>query len=105
MFLKANVKPDAVGTEILIALMIAKDVWRDAGQELTVTAIRDGKHRVGSLHYVGRAVDVRTKDLPHDIKPLLIASLKNRVTLDYDIVFEDEGGSNEHLHIEYDPKP
>lgn len=104
MFLKANVKPDAVSTEILLGILIAKDVWRDAGQELTVTALRDGTHRPGSLHYVGKAVDVRTKDLPSQLKPILIAELKSRLTSSYDVVFEDEGGANEHLHIEYDPK-
>lgn len=106
MFLKGNVKiNDNTSPQILIALMIADSVWQKSGHELTVTACADGIHKKDSLHYVGKAVDIRTKDLEdHNTKIGLIKRLRERLTEDFDLVFEDEGKSNEHLHLEYDIK-
>lgn len=106
MFLKTAVKiHDQTCPQLIIALMIASDVWQRAGYEMTVTACKDGVHKPSSLHYVGKAADIRTKDLPdHTTKVGLISRVKQRLTADFDLVFEYEGEANEHLHIEYDPK-
>ena len=105
MFLKSSVKVDGVKPEILLALLVAYDVWANFGHTLTVTSCNDSTHKQGSFHYKGWAVDLRTKDLPTLArKKEIIAALEERLTKDYDVVFEDEGGSNEHIHLEYDLK-
>lgn len=105
MYLKYSVLVEGIRPETLMAVMIANDVWKSAGYEMTLTSIKDSAHRTGSLHYKGWAVDIRTKDLPDlPTKQELIGALRSRLTRDYDIVFEDQGGDNEHLHVEFDPK-
>ncbi len=70
-----------------------------AGRECVLTCGRDGVHMVGSLHYVGRAVDLRTIDLAKAKELSLFKELKNRLGKDYDVVLESN-----HIHVEYDPK-
>ena len=69
-----------------------------------VTSGMDGKHKDGSLHYQGLAFDFRTKHMADQLKDKLIEDLRNRLTSDFDILLEDRGGENEHLHVEFDPK-
>lgn len=67
--------------------------------EITITSAKDGKHSANSLHYEGKAVDIRTWDM----KPGTIKStarvIADRLGGKYDVVVE-----NNHIHIEYDPK-
>jgi len=70
-----------------------------------ITSANDGKHAVDSLHYGGRACDYRTKYLGLDGRELeLRGRVKDALGSDFDVVMEDIGGENEHLHVEYDPK-
>lgn len=71
---------------------------------LWVTSGNDRQHSRGSKHYEDAALDFRTKTLSKKDKHALIAALKKRLDRDYDVILEDEGGANEHLHVEYDPK-
>lgn len=71
--------------------------------DMVITSGNDGAHMRGSKHYTDEALDFRTKHLtPHD-KGLLCAAVKLKLGSDYDVVFEDRDGPNEHLHCEYDP--
>jgi hypothetical protein len=58
---------------------------------------------VGSLHYKDRALDFRTKHLSAADKEALVTAVKRRLGTDYDVILENAGGTNEHLHVEYDP--
>lgn len=69
-----------------------------------VTSGNDKVHARGSKHYSNDALDFRTKHLPKGIKAELVAMVKRRLGRDYDVILEAEGGVNEHLHVEYDPK-
>lgn len=69
-----------------------------------ITSGVDGEHRDNSLHYVGLAVDLRTRDLtPTEISRLVLA-LRNRLNgskgnnRPYQVVVEPT-----HIHLEYDP--
>ena len=55
MILKDNtVNPDGLHPKLVPALFIADKLHRLAtGKELTITSLRDGHHKDGSLHYVG----------------------------------------------------
>lgn len=72
--------------------------------DLFVTSGNDGVHMRGSKHYSDEALDFRTKTLSKTDKHLFKDTLTQRLGKGYDLVLEDEGGPNEHLHVEYDSK-
>ena len=64
-------------------------------QEMVITSAKDGKHKDGSKHYEGKAVDLRIRDF-YDA---WITYLKQSLGKDWDVVLEDD-----HIHVEYAPK-
>jgi len=64
---------------------------------LIITAALDGKHSIGSLHYVGLAIDIRTNTLsdPKD----MYERIKSVLADAFDVVWHET-----HIHIEYQPK-
>ena len=73
-------------------------------QDMLITSGNDGTHMPGSLHYKDRALDFRTKHLGIADKKALVTAVKRRLGKDYDVILENAGGANEHLHVEHDPK-
>ena len=73
--------------------------------EVVITSANDGAHKDGSLHYKNAAVDVRTKNFPDEPtkKSFLAALVKELGDADFDFLYEDPGGANQHVHIEFDP--
>lgn len=94
------------------ALDAAEYAARALGQDVaTITSGLEGEHMPGSLHYVGRAIDVRRADrvvLPDGNVRFPDAELARRqrdiiaarLGPDFDVVLEAT-----HVHIEYDPDP
>lgn len=73
---------------------------------LTITAGSNGAHKINSLHYALRALDLRTKDFPSlAAKHALVEGLQRELGPDYDVLLEGLGTANEHCHVEYDEKP
>ena len=64
-----------------------------------ITSARDGEHSEGSLHYEGKAIDLRTRDLPKALIEELAADLAAGLGTAWDVVIEDD-----HVHVEFDPK-
>lgn len=94
-----DLKPQTV-----LALMLCRQIYSDNFiASMVVTSANDGRHMDGSKHYTGEAFDLRTRGTGRSTQ---IASETRRILrpLGFDVVFEDEGGENEHLHVEYDPK-
>lgn len=100
MKLKPGVKVTGVSPEIAVALQVAEGVYRELGHELVVTSLLDGKHSPRSLHYVGRAFDCRTREMPPDVQNRLVARLREALGAEFDVVLESD-----HAHVELDPKP
>lgn len=71
---------------------------------ITITSVNDGVHKPGSLHYVGRAVDIRCRYYPPEKVREVVADFKAFYDADYDLLWENQGTPNEHLHLEYDPE-
>jgi hypothetical protein len=100
MKLKSGVRVQGIRPELILAIVIADGVWRDdAGAEMVVTSVTDGRHSRGSLHYTGAAFDIRTRDLVPDTVPDLAERLRKALGEDYDVVLEAT-----HIHVEYQPK-
>lgn len=75
------------------------EVHRQAvGRDAIVTSARDGEHSVAdSRHYVGRALDLRTRDLTLDQQHELVAALQRELGTAWDCVLEPS-----HIHLELD---
>lgn len=67
-------------------------------RELVITSASDGAHRLGSRHYTGEAIDIRTMYLDAHGKDVLRAALASVLGVSFDVVVEAD-----HIHIEYDP--
>lgn len=103
MNLKPGVDMNGVQPEILEACAKIHYLMEKTG-EFTLTACLDGKHKTGSLHYKGLAVDIRSKHIPAAEKAKVLAAIKATLGRDYDVILEGEGTANEHLHVEWDQK-
>jgi len=97
---KAGVDFSEMHSRILAALPEIDAIHkRTIGRAALITSGREGTHSANSLHYKGRAVDFRTRDLADTTKQRLWNHLKDRFDRDFDIVLEAT-----HIHFEYDPK-
>lgn len=97
--LKSGVLFVSVHSKIIEVLPIIDRVYQMFGINGVITSIRDGVHKTNSLHYKGRAIDLRTRDLTDLQRPEFHFELANAVGSDYDVVLEKD-----HVHLEYDPK-
>ena len=100
-----KLKNENVSIEKLIPLMVkslpiiekaCKEIEGES-YEMTITSGNDGEHKKGSLHYINRAIDIRTKDMKNPIEVVL--RIKNRLGRNFDVIYEFN-----HIHVEYDPK-
>jgi hypothetical protein len=72
--------------------------------DLVVTSLRDGQHKAGSFHRIGRAVDLRPRCLSatRNATYILVGRSVKDVCATVSRYFQviEEG---DHIHIEYDP--
>ena len=94
---KAGVGVVQVDKEVFNIISVASSIWERQGWgTVVVTSISDGVHKPTSLHYWGKAVDLRV----WGIEVIHAATLlKEELGKDYDVVVE-----RDHIHVEYDPK-
>lgn len=104
MRLKQGVCIKGIKSETIIAITIVNSIFLAHGKECIITSVMDGKHKEGSLHYKGQAVDFRTKHLNMEEKVKITNEIGIALGDDFDTVLEYVGLPNEHLHVEYDPK-
>lgn len=95
MTIKPGVSITGIAPEAVLGLLVVATVFEQWGAHLTVTAVTDGKHMEGSLHYRGRAFDLR---LPEQ-KDLIVRELQSALGKQWDVVLEKD-----HIHVEFDPK-
>lgn len=80
-------------------LVVVEDVYEAHGYPAVITSGTEGKHSTNSLHYVGKALDFRTRFLRPMEKAEITQNIANILGDDFDVVPE-----RRHLHVEYDPK-
>ncbi|MCA9340424.1 MAG: hypothetical protein KDA17_05910 [Candidatus Saccharibacteria bacterium] len=98
MKLKPGVNPLRMRPEIVLAVIVANEVYALHGRGLVVTSICDGVHSARSYHYAGLAIDCRTRyfDSAEQINDVA-EEIRARLGEFYDVVIESD-----HLHIEFD---
>lgn len=62
---------------------------------VTITSTNDGKHMKGSLHYLNRAIDIRSRDMKYPVGNTL--NIRKKLGKNYDVILEKD-----HIHIERD---
>ena len=98
MQLKKGVSVKGIRPELLLGLTIASDVYKKLGEDLVITAVTDGKHKRGSLHFLGLGADLRTRFFSDNGKNAT-KLLKEALGDEFDVVLEKD-----HIHLEYQPK-
>ncbi len=96
--LKIGVKLRGLTPEMLLAIVVVEGAYADLGYDTIITSACDGRHSRGSLHYVGLAVDFRTRHIGSD-RLKVTGKIKDRLGLEYDVVLE-----RDHIHVEYQPE-
>jgi hypothetical protein len=89
---------------IWTALPIIEAIFDHLEKDVIITSARDSTHSANSLHYAGRAIDLRSQHLSPSYKQLVLSQLKITLGRDWDVLLEDPGTTNEHYHLEYQPK-
>lgn len=82
---------------MLIAHSVVTEVMNPHGW--VITSALDSEHRVGSLHYVGLALDYRTRHIPAEQLITIADTIRQRLGEQFDVVLESD-----HLHVEFQPK-
>lgn len=98
--LKFTVRLKDLSPQMALAALVVAGCYGE--QTCTVTSANDSKHSRKSFHYHGNALDFRLKDYLGD-KRALELKVRNALGNEFDVLIEDLGGDNEHLHVEYDP--
>ncbi len=100
MMLKSGVNPLGMRPEILLAVIVANEVWAVHGHNLVITSITEGQHSENSYHYKGLAIDCRTFYFQDDDEIHAVAEdLRARLGGFFDVVVEAT-----HIHIEMDER-
>lgn len=84
---------------MIFAAYRVEGILMDMNVECWITSARDGKHKKDSLHYVGFALDFRTKDIQPNALPDFEDEVKRALGPQFDVVLEVD-----HLHVEWDVK-
>jgi len=103
MKVKPTVKLDGCCFEIGYAASVVEETINKVATgrvACVLTSAHDSTHHDDSLHYVGRAIDVRTREMSNSQQQEVLNVCKLKLgPLGFDVVLEKD-----HLHIEYDPK-
>jgi hypothetical protein len=101
MRLKSSVGLRGLQPELIPAMIIASEVYRELGFDFVLTSVTDSQevHMKNSLHPKGYAMDVRTRNVPTEKHQALATELATRIGPQYDVVLESD-----HIHVEFDPK-
>lgn len=99
MKLKPGVSLAGIQPEMWAVVIAAEPIWYSMGADLVITSCTDGNHKKGSRHYIGYALDLRTRDMNPFQKMEALEKLMEALGDQFDIIAEPT-----HIHAEYDPE-
>ena len=94
--IKRGVRLHGIMPEVVLAIVVAGQVYDQLEKELVVTSVLDGKHMRASIHYIGGAVDL---GLPGEHGIAARNRIARRLGGDFDVILESN-----HIHVEWQPK-
>jgi hypothetical protein len=89
---------DGLDHRMYSALHKAMRVWTRHGKLLVVTSGLDGRHKKGSLHYAGLAVDLRSRCFDPSTRMIVARELRKSLGNEFQVIAEKH-----HIHVEFDP--
>jgi len=102
--IKHTVDLRGLSPQCALAYAIIAPLFHKLKLECVITSATDGKHGDLSLHYMGKALDLRSKHLAPDDRSRMLNAIRDRLGPQWDVLLEDYGKDNEHFHIEFDPR-
>ena len=96
MKLKEGVKVSGVQPEIILALMVIQPLFDAIDVDFVITSCRDGKHSKNSKHYLGYAVDIRSREMDHLEQVALAQAIRKALTPEYYLLIEAD-----HFHLQF----
>lgn len=104
---KQGVSIRGLGVEVFLAWVVAAEVFSEHEFDCIITSGLDGHHNRGSRHYIGHALDLRSKHIPTlAIKKKIESEVQDRLEPlgDFDFFLESVDTPNEHYHLQFKPK-
>ena len=102
--LKKGVTLKGITPEMAVGVVLIAGVFTQLAVEGCITSVGDGVHMTNSKHYKGNAVDLRSKTLADpNLKATVVQTLRYTLGEQFDVILEQLGQANEHIHVEYDP--
>lgn len=101
---KPGVVVDILDTRLFPGLLalcnIMEEVLGPLGR-IWITSVNEGRHKSGSFHFVGRAVDIRCKFYRREDVSEIVNRFRSS-SGEYMLLWENPGEPNEHLHFQFD---
>jgi len=98
MKIKSGVKLAGIQPQMVLAAIIAEGVFDWFNVECVITSGAEGKHSATSRHYLGFAIDVRSRDFKAADIGQVGTKLKEALGDEFYVLFEGN-----HFHISYKP--
>lgn len=97
MWVKNGISFEKLQACMFAAIIVANEFCKENEKACMITSGNDGQHMANSLHYIGRALDFRTREMDEALQFKFVQYMRERLDTCYDIVLEKD-----HLHVEYD---
>lgn len=97
--IKPGVNLAGIAPEMAIANSIVFGCFQEHGTYTVITSALDGKHSRTSLHYVGFALDYRTRHITAVESELIAGRIRECLGEQFDVIREST-----HIHVEFQPK-
>lgn len=97
MSLKSGVRIKGITPELVYAAGVVQRIL--GAVDCVITSALDGEHSPNSKHYIGDAIDIRTRDLTPEARQGFRDKVAAALGPEFDVVLEAT-----HLHIELDVK-
>jgi len=87
--------------EIYLILPVIDEVFLNHSLDAVITSGNDSTHMTGSMHYVDRALDLRSHHLPAGSEEVVVNELRAALGLEYTVILEGRDTLNEHIHLHW----